>query len=174
MSFKSRIATAPKWDIALFRLALSTVDLGHPTASNFHSVYCWLVARSPKCTCIDARMRTLPLFQYKLEFAKSTLVKDVSGRLVANRKGDFAQDRLDVVKFFVSLSEPSHHPTAFLPFIRVYVRLRFLFCCIDSCSAGLTTGFSCCSRTVPQTRSYTTRFGLSAQPRCQIMCQSGT
>jgi len=165
----SRAATAQEWDLGLLRLALDVKS--DPAVDSYHSVHCWHGAHSPQCLCPHAFSHNLLFSRYGIELSGSTLVHHVSERLALKGKGNSAQDCLSVLNFFLSLSETGECASGLSSFIPMYVRFYLLLCCIDSCSAGLMTGFTCCSRNVPQKLPCTTPLGPYAQPLCQI-CQS--
>ena len=166
---ESRTATAQEWDLALFRLSHSTITW--PSyMPGIHSVRCWHIASSTPCTCLLAKMHNLLICDYQGTLVNSTLLRTASSRLVANRKGNFAQDSINVVQFFTTLFDSGEYATDLSLFIPMYVRPCFLLCLIDLCPAELIPGSSFCSNTVPQTRPCATPLGPCAQPLYQI-CQ---
>jgi len=104
--FKTRAKSAEEWDVALFRLAVSSNAFGL-YSSSYHSVQCWHISRSPKCTCIDAYIHNIKLDNYQSNLRNSTLIQHAKSQLLPDDQGDIAQDSLVVLKFFLSLSETS-------------------------------------------------------------------
>jgi len=115
--FKTRAESAEEWDVALFRLAVSSADFEYGVYS-YHSVQCWHIPGSPECTCIDTLMRNIDLNSYQFGLRGSTLPQHAKSRLLPDKQDNVARDSLIVLKFFLSLSETSPRAAELSSFIR--------------------------------------------------------
>ena len=114
--FKSRLADAEEWDIAILRLTFSDFSFGTPFISH-HAVQCWHTPS--KCGCLDANAHSLLFFTYNYQLSESTLAESVINPLLRNC--DPVHDSLDVLLFLLSLSDTSQRATELSRFIRMYV-----------------------------------------------------
>lgn len=119
--FKSRLAAAEELDIAFLHLAFSDTVGFDGVYLSIHPVRCWHITRSSQCGCEDVFMRNFNFGRYQYDLNKSTLAQRAITPLLAKRRDDYFQDHLDILVFFLSLSETSQLAIALARFVDLYV-----------------------------------------------------
>ena len=162
--FRSRVAAAHRWDIALLRMIVSNVVRWHPH-ENAHSVYCWHVARNnAHCHCLHASPYFLHLNVYQASFRDRATLFASFNTLLSVGENDIAQDALDMLRFVLSIGEANELAVYF----SMYVCPLFLISDVEFSSANWTIGLSTCSNIALPVRICTTPLYPCVQFPCPI------
>lgn len=106
---ESRVPAVQEWEFALLRLRLE-IDSSR-RSQTWHSVQCWQVARSLKCTCVHTVRQCRNSRAMVAALCSSFLVNDFVTSLMTrtSKEVDVARDSLEVLHYFASLPETDAH-----------------------------------------------------------------